>query len=752
MFQLLFRYPLTVYSKGEWVFTATWPKWLLLLLMGAATAGLGLLILTRAPKPRTTANRYRLAAIWLLQSAVAAVFLLLLWKPVIMVAELKAQQNIVAVLVDDSRSMAVVEDGLSREAHAVRVLQGGVLNGISKKFQIWLYRMDGQAVRIARPDDLQATAPLTRIGASLKQLSDETAGLPLGAVVLLSDGSDNTGNIDKEAIAALRSRHIPVHTVGFGREQLARDVELEDVDLPSKALANARLAAVVRFRQRGYPGGKGLLTIRNDKQLLASQPLTFGADGNIQTETALFNAGPAGIKTFQFSIDAFPGEENTANNALARLVNVEAEKRKVLYVEGEPRWEYKFIRRAEQDDKLVEMSSMLRTTENKVYRQGIDSPKELAEGFPTKAEELFAYQGLVIGSVEASYFTPEQQELMREFVDRRGGGLLLLGGRWSLADGGWATSKLADLTPLGIPSRKGTFHRDPATVALTPAGEQSIICRLADDSGQNLARWKKLPTLMDYQEAGTPKPGATVLAEMKAAGRSMPLLVTQNFGHGRVGLLATGGTWRWQMNLPAGDPSHEVFWQQLLRWLVTDAPGNVMASASNYVLQDDGIERISAEVRDKEFFLATDAQVQASISQPDGGSATLAMTPDPNSPGIYQTEWRPGKAGMYTAEIEAKRGNEEIGRGSVTFQRVDGIAENFHIEQNRELLEKLALETGGKYWRSENTGGLADAISYSEAGMSIRESKPLWTVPAVFLALVTIRFAEWLLRRKWGMV
>jgi uncharacterized membrane protein len=752
MFQLLFRYPIAVYSKGEWIFTATWPRWLLLLLIGAAIAGLGLLTCARAPKLRNRANRYRLLTIWLLQSALATVLLFLLWKPVVMVAELKAQQNIVAVLVDDSRSMAVVENGLSRETRAVRALQGGVLNGISQRFQIWLYRLDGQAAKIARPDQLQATAPLTRIGASLKQLSDETAGLPLGAVVLLSDGSDNAGNIDKEAIAALRSRHIPVHTVGFGREQLARDVELEDVDLPSQALANARIAAVVRFRQRGYSGRKGLLTIRDDKQILASLPLTFGADGDIQTETELFNAGPAGTKTFQFLLDPFPDEENAANNALGRLVNVEAEKRKILYVEGEPRWEYKFIRRAEQDDQLVQMSSLLRTTENKIYRQGIGSATELAEGFPAKAEELFAYQGLVIGSVEASYFTPEQQELIREFVDRRGGGLLLLGGRWSLADGGWATSRLADLTPLGIPSRKGTFHRDPATVALTPAGEQSIICRLADDSGQNRARWKKLPYLMDYQEAGTPKPGATVLAEMKAAGRSMPLLVTQNFGRGRVGLLATGGTWRWQMNLPAGDPSHQVFWQQLLRWLVADAPGNVRASASSYVLQDDGVVRISAEVRDREFLPATDAQVEATISQSDGRNVSLAMLPNPNSPGVYEAEWRPGTAGMYTTEVKANRGREEIGRDTVTFQRVDGIAENFHIEQNRELLEKLAFETGGNYWLPENIGGLPAAISYSEAGMSIREPKPLWTVPAVFLVLVTIRCAEWLLRRKWGMV
>ena len=79
---------------------------------------------------------------------------------------------------------------------------------------------------------------------------------------------------------------------------------------------------------------------------------------------------------------------------MTRLVNVEAGKRRILYVEGEPRWEYKFIRRAEDDDHIVQVASMLRTTENKIYRQGIDDPKELADGFPSSAEDLFAFQGL----------------------------------------------------------------------------------------------------------------------------------------------------------------------------------------------------------------------------------------------------------------------------------------------------------------------------------------------------------------------
>ncbi len=142
-------------------------------------------------------------------------------------------------------------------------------------------------------------------------------------------------------------------------------------------------------------------------------------------------------------------------------------------MEGEPRWEYKFIRRAEEDDTAVQLVSMLRTTENKIYRQGVKDALELAQGFPTKPEDLFGFDGLIIGSVDAGYFTAAQQALMREFVDRRGGGLLLLGGRQSLADGVWGGSQLNDLLPVTLPMSSGTFHREPATVSLTAAGADS---------------------------------------------------------------------------------------------------------------------------------------------------------------------------------------------------------------------------------------------------------------------------------------
>src|SRR5579863_353790 len=771
MFEFFFKYPRSVYARGQFALLGAWPKWILVVLILTAGAGLAWLIRSRLAQAAPVMRGWRAWFIWGLQTLLAALVLVLLWQPAITVAELKPQQNIIAVLVDDSRSMGISENGLTRQAQAVNSLQNGVLASLNRSFQTRIYRVDAVPARIDSLKDLQPAAPSTRIGDSLRQLTQETSDLPIGAVVLLSDGDDNTGGISADTISALRARHIPVHTVGFGRERAEHDVELDDAVVAPRALADSRLAARITFHQRGYTGAKVNLTVRDistgQGKILASRPITLGPDGNLQTETLMFDIGGAGAKTLQIAAAPLPNEENTANNTVTRVVNVSSEKRRLLYMEGEPRWEYKFIRQAEQDDRMVQIVSIDRTSENKIYVQGVDDPKDLAGGFPSKAEDLFAYQGLIIGSVEAGYFNPGQQQIIREFVDRRGGGLLLLGGQFALADGGWNATNLIDLFPTTLPLQAGTFHRelDPmrgtthTTAELAPAGEDSIITRLVDDPAANDAKWKQLPYLMDYEDPGTPKPGATVLANMiTPEGKKLPLLITESFGRGRTAIMATGGSWRWQMSLPLGDTAHDLFWQQLLRWVVSDTPGHLAASVPAQMLLDNGAVTLTADVRDKQYNPAPDAKVEAHILGPSGVSALVEMTPVPDNPGQFQAAWSAPKTGAYLKEFTAQRADtstgkvSEIGRDVLTFQRMDGVAENFHTEQNRELLERLSSQTGGQYWKPADLGKLAKGIPFSEGGVTSRETKDLWNLPAVFLALILLRFSEWWLRRKWGIV
>jgi uncharacterized membrane protein len=397
---------------------------------------------------------------------------------------------------------------------------------------------------------------------------------------------------------------------------------------------------------------------------------------------------------------------------------------------------------------------MLRTTQNKIYRQGFSDPHELEEGFPAKPEELFTFDGLIIGSVEANYFTQTQQDLIREFANRRGGGILFLGGRFALAEGGYPRSPLAELLPVELPGAKGsTFHRDFSSQEVTAQGRASLICRLVEDPDRNAERWAKMPQIANYNDVGEAKPGAVTLMEVTPTGRRrMPLLVTENYGRGRTAVFATSGSWRWRMWQDHNDTTHATFWQQLMRYLVSDSPGRVVSSTPRAVLPDETKVTLHAEVRDKAYKSVPNAVVVAHIVGPDGAATSIELTPVPLQEGAYSTEWSAEKPGSYVAEIVAGRDKEELGRDVVVFRREDGVAENFHTAQNRELLEKLAEQTGGRYYSASNAGRLADEISYSEAGITTRETKDLWDMPVVFLLALLLRGSEWLLRRRWGVV
>jgi hypothetical protein len=328
-----------------------------------------------------------------------------------------------------------------------------------------------------------------------------------------------------------------------------------------------------------------------------------------------------------------------------------------------------------------------------------------------------------------------------------------------LSDGGWGASSLNDLLPTFLPAGNHNFHRNAATVELTAEGIDSPITRLLEDPEKNAERWKKLTYLADYEDAGAPKPGATVLAAMNVGRRKLPLLITQNYGHGRTAIMATGGTWRWQMSEALGDPSHDLFWQQLLHWLVAESPGPVTASIASRELMDQGHVQLSAQVRDRQFQSAADAHVTAHIVGPGNSSALIDLTPSQDTPGQYQADWTADKPGAYFAEVSAELKSpsagsqaQSLGSDVLTFERQDGVAENFHTAQNRRLLEQLSSETGGSYWKPSDVKNLPRDISYSEAGISVRTTKELWNMRIVFLLLLGLPIAEWLLRRKWGVV
>jgi len=750
MFEFLFKYSPTVFRKGEFVFLTGWPLWLLVALVVAAATGLAW-HLARSPKSSHVALARRVL-VSVCQTILLALLLTLLWHPAMRVATLRPQQNVVAILVDTSRSMALKESPDTRLDKVQASLSSGLLQKIQDRFQVRLYTFSSEPNRIDTPVQLTPAGNATRLGGSLAGVLRETSTLPLGAVVVFSDGADNTGGLDRTVLAEIRQKHIPIHTVGIGRTEIPRDLEIADVTLPARVLPGSRLSARVQLRHNGLSGQRAHLSIRDGSRILAARDVTLGPQ-SLQTEEMLFLSGEPGTRKLAIAVDPLPGEEVTGNNLLTRIVQVTAGRRRILYIEGEPRWEFKFIRRAADEDQSVQLVSLLRTSANKFYRQGVDDAKQLAEGFPTTAAELFQFQGLVIGTIEANFFSASQQDLIKEFVNRRGGSVLFLGGRKSFTEGGWQASPLAEVLPVRLTSQTGAFHRRPVKASLTPQGRESLLCRLEEDSDKSAARWAKLPDLADYQLTGELKPGAVALLNAQLPGsKDIPLLVVQNYGRGRSLVFATGGSWRWRMRLDHKDTTHPTFWQQLLRSLVANTPGPLTLSSDRVIYSDDDRVRLRAEVRTKTYEPASNASLAATLTDEAGRLTKFEMHPSPDREGIYEAEIAAARPGSYQVEVTAHRTDEQLGRDTLVFHREDGIAENFHPQQNRELLEKIASETGGRYWRLEDIAKLPAEISFSEAGITTRETMDLWDMPAVFILLLLVLSTEWLLRRKWGAV
>src|SRR5580704_17173075 len=200
MFEFLFKYPPAIFEKGKPVLLSGWPVWLLLLLVAAAAGGL----FWNMRQRHGLLSKTRSTVIWLAQTALIALVLFMLWHPAISVARLRPQQNVVAVLVDHSRSMGIADDGKPRLRAAEDLLNGELLPELSKKFQVRLYEFGRDAGRVDQARDLKADDNATRIGDSLRHIASEAGTMPLGAIVLLSDGGDNTGGVDRDTIAQLR--------------------------------------------------------------------------------------------------------------------------------------------------------------------------------------------------------------------------------------------------------------------------------------------------------------------------------------------------------------------------------------------------------------------------------------------------------------------------------------------------------------------------------------------------------------------
>ena len=718
-------------------------------------------------RPRMRLSKRTTATLVALRAALLAVMVVLLLRPVVVVSSVIPRSSYVAVVVDDSLSMKLrdVPGGATRLDTVKQALlnadsgKPSFLDRLDQKFKTSLYGFSGALSRLKDSNDLFGEGRTSDLAGALDETIKRSSGMPLSAIVLATDGASNVPRDVTATLRELRARDIPVFTVGVGNTARPLDAELTRVNMPRRVLVGSRVNIETFVGLSGYSATKVLLGVREDGRAIKTEEFNLRGTDTQAINLEITPTTP-GVHRYTVEITPLDGELTVDNNKQDALVEVIEGPLRLLHVEGEPRWELGKIREALQlNEKNVVLVSLQRTGENKFYRQGIGNQNELVSGFPKTEEELFSYDGLIIGSVEAGFFSADQLRSIEAFVARRGGGLLALGGRLAFDGGKYKGTPLEDLFPLSLSGRPvdEASSFDPVyKPVLTSAGQAHPITRLNEDRAANQKAWNELPPVSISEVLSGVKPGATVLLEAhRTAGsgaQTAPLLVQQRYGRGQTLALTASDTWRWRMRMDAKNNAHETFWRQMLRYVVSGTPREVEIGTAKDVYSVDDTVNIVADIRDKRFNPVGDAHATARVTKPSGVTVDVPLKfTTLNSANVYAGEFKADELGQHRIELVGT--STSLGPVSATANVLvsDLNREYYSAAQNSDLLKRIAAETGGKYYTPAETQSLLDDLTYRQTPYSERVTKDLWDMPVNFMVLVGLLSAEWFLRKREGL-
>ena len=753
IFQFLFEYRPHVFQQGDFRFA---PPAGATLAAVVVIAALAIAFISYRVLRTQVAWRER-ALLGLLRVAALGLILFCIFRPVLVVKAAVAQQNVIGILIDDSRSMQLPEGNSGTLTRADRVREtfanpdSPAMKALSEKFLVRTFRFSSSTARVNAPGDLTFGGTQTRLANAIQSARQELAGLPVSGLVLVTDGADTTDATVADALLASKAEALPVFTVGVGQETLARDIQIGRVSTPRTALKGTSLLVDAVITQTGYAGQTVALDVEDGGRIVGSQPVRLPADGDPVSVRVKFTATEAGPRVFRLKVAPQAGEVVAQNNQRDVQIDIRDRKERILYYEGEPRFEMKFARQAIKDDKNLELVTLQRTAENKHLRLDVDAAGvELAAGFPKTREELFAYRGIMLGSVEASAFNADQLRMIAEFVDVRGGGLLLLGGARAFAEGGYAGTPLAEMMPVILSRGGGAFSH--VRVHPTRAGQAHAVTQLGDTEQVSADRWKQMPPLSTVNLIEEIKPGATtLLSGTDDRRRERVVLAYERYGRGKSVAFPVQDSWMWQMHatIRVEDQTHENFWRQLLRWLVDGVPDAVETRPLTDRVEPGQPVALTADVVDPRFVELNDATVVAQVTSPSGKTVAVPMQWTGERNGQYRASFDTSEAGFYKAAIDATRAGKAVGSGVTYVRAVPDDAEYFDATMHAPLLKRIAQDTGGRFYTSDKITSLADDLKYSGRGVTAVEERELWHMPILLIALIGIICAEWSLRRIW---
>ncbi len=737
-------------------FAVTLPWWGYLLTVLSAMA-LAWLAYARVPVKLTPAGRATLTA---LRFTTLLLLIVILLRPMVTVPPAAANNSLLPILVDVSRSMRLTDDGgptrLERAKAIVRDLQARV----SSEYRIELLTFGETLAAATDVERLAATARRSDLSGARADVGERYRTQRVAGIIVLSDGGDTA---PQEAKAG-RAITAPILTVGIGGTELARDREVVNLTAGEPLLPGASIDLSVSATSAGFGTQPVELRVSANGRPVDMRRVAPSADGAPIHQVFTVSPDPDVPTVYTVEIPSTSDELAAENNTRSVLVPPQTGRRKILMLEGAPGYEHTFLKRALGQDPGLDVDAVVRKGQNDdgrdtFYVQAASSRMAaLSSGYPSKRSELFAYDAVIFGNIEADFFTREQLALTSQFVAERGGGLLVLGAR-SFDRQGLAGTALEHALPVDLTDRRGTITlaaatvttSEPNTPALTMDGLMHPATRLSVTPDENRQKWAALPALASMAPVGGARPGAQVLAvALTAGGNPQPLIATQRYGQGRSMVFAGEASWRWRMMRPATDNSYETIWRQLARWITASAHGPVTIAPLSPTVP--GItDRISVFVRDEDYRPVANAEVAIQITAPNGEQRPLTAALSNPQEGRYAVSTRFDHAGVYRVEAIASRGTAKVGTASrpVLVGGVD--LEMTQPRLNEAVLRRLSTETNGRYVNAAGADHLPSLLRESRADAGTPEQRDLWHNGWSLVMIVGLLATEWVMRRRAGL-
>ena len=714
-------------------------------------------------------------ALGVTRGLILAFLLVLLNRPLLTLGQIRTEPSVLAVMVDDSISMRVRDAGdgnTSRLEAVLSALSAGdraLLSELAKKHQIRLYRFDSdkEPISLEALSKLEPAGQHTQILPSIRSVLTDLQGQRLAGVVLLTDGRETPTSALSEGLAAIKDFGVKVYPIAVGSEKAPTNIDIQSVSVQDSAFKGDIVNVRANVRGTGYPAGHQIVLQVKDKKTgrVLTTPGTSGEtkvtlpeDGGVVEAEVQFKADEVGPLDLVVEAVKQQGEIDDEDNVRTAQIAVLDAKIAVLYVDGYPRWEYRYLKNEMIRDKTVDISCLL-TSADPTFAQEGDKP---IKRFPESIEEMMEYDVVILGDVDPRQFSDSQLQLIADFVNRRGGGFgMVAGPKWSPQ--AWRNTTIEGLLPVSI-SRVETDETAGTLTsgfrpALTKEGSSSSIYRFLADRKENerfLA--EGLQPIYWYVHGITAKPGvgevySTHPSETGPDGRKAPLLVLGRYGAGRTLFSAIDDSWRWRFY--TGESVFDTYWVQQIRYLARSKKlGQRRVTFTSlrpgYQLGEQVV--VMMRILDPQLLQQLPDQVRVEIT--DGNGQVIRhenLIRQEGQPELYEASYTADRVGNFTVKLPQLAGQIEAQELPVT---VAVPKLELAVPQvDRTFLTRLASETLGKVVDLDKAPAVLPKVIQSAARViPVETSRPLWDAPLALSLFVLLITGEWVGRKMFGMV